>query len=67
VVIASQWDVDDRPTQQLFVAFHRAYAQSHDAVRALRMAQLELLQRGDRVLSSPASWGSFVALGNASR
>ena len=66
VVIASQWDVDDRPTQQLFVAFHRAYAQSHDSVRALRMAQLELLQRGDRVLSSPASWGSFIALGNAS-
>jgi CHAT domain-containing protein/tetratricopeptide (TPR) repeat protein len=63
LVIASQWDVDDRATQQLTLAFHRELAQSGDPVRALRAAQLTLLRSGDAVQSLPESWGAFVAVG----
>ena len=67
LVIASQWDVDDRATGQLFLAFHRELARSQDPVAALRAAQLSLLRSGDRRASSPASWGAFVALGITAR
>jgi CHAT domain-containing protein len=63
MVVASQWDVDDGATAQLFVAFHRALAETQDPVRALRRAQISLLRSGNTVLASPANWGAFVALG----
>lgn len=63
VVVASQWDVDDRATSQLFVAFHRALVETQDPVKALRTAQLTLLHSHDSLLASPESWGAFVALG----
>ena len=63
VVIASQWDVDDLATSELFLAFHREFAVSKDAARALRHAQLQLLRDPSLRHSSPASWGAFVALG----
>jgi CHAT domain-containing protein len=62
-VIASQWDVEDRSTSQLFVEFHRALAKSHDAVEALRSAQLAMLRSGDPRLATATTWGAFVALG----
>jgi CHAT domain-containing protein len=65
LVIASQWDVDDRATEALTMAFHRALANSHDPVRALQAAQLELLRSGDAIKALPASWGAFVAVGTA--
>jgi CHAT domain-containing protein/tetratricopeptide (TPR) repeat protein len=62
-VIASQWDVDDRATEHLFVAFHRAFSKSGNPLESLRTAQIEALHSGDAVLSSPAGWGAFVVLG----
>jgi CHAT domain-containing protein len=62
-VIASQWDVDDRSTSELFIAFHQALSKSADPVSALRTAQLSLLRRDDPRLASPSAWGAFVALG----
>jgi CHAT domain-containing protein len=67
VVIASQWDVDDRATAELFLAFHREFAVSKNPANALRKAQLELLRNAESVFSSPASWGAFVALGATTR
>lgn len=66
-VVASQWDVDDRATQQLFLEFHRRLAQTSDSVGALRAAQLTLLKSENALFASPASWGAFVALGTIAR
>jgi CHAT domain-containing protein len=66
-VIASQWDVDDAATSQLFLLFHRALGGNQDPVKALRIAQLSLLRSNNAVLASPASWGAFVALGTTAQ
>ncbi len=63
LVIASQWDVDDRATGQLMLAFHRALADTHDPIRALQTAQLALLRSGDASQALPEHWGAFVAVG----
>ena len=63
-VVASQWDVDDRATERLFLAFHRELSKRTDPALALRLAQIELLQSGDRDYAAPASWAAFVTLGS---
>jgi CHAT domain-containing protein len=63
LVIASQWDVDDRATEQLSLAFHRELAASRNPVAALRAAQLALLRSGDPDRAAPLNWGAFVAVG----
>jgi CHAT domain-containing protein len=63
LVIASQWDVDDRATGQLSLAFHRELAGSRDPVKALRAAQLSMLRSGNPAQASPDNWGAFVAVG----
>jgi CHAT domain-containing protein len=67
LVIASQWDVDDRATEQLTLAFHRELAKSGNPVAALRTAQLSLLRSGDRTKALPDSWGAFVAVGTTAQ
>jgi CHAT domain-containing protein len=67
LVVASQWDVDDRATEQLTLAFHRELAKSRDPIHALQVAQLALLRSGDALLALPDSWGAFVAIGTAAR
>jgi CHAT domain-containing protein len=67
LVVASQWDVDDRATEQLTLVFHRELAKSGNPVQALRLAQLALLRSGDAVQALPENWGAFIAVGtNAS-
>lgn len=65
LVIASQWDVDDRATEQLTLAFHRQLATSHNPIKALQAAQLAMLRSNDAVQALPESWGAFVAVGTA--
>ncbi len=65
LVIASQWDVDDRATEQLTLAFHRELAKSGDPIQALRTAQLAMLRSGDTAQALPENWGAFVAVGTA--
>ena len=67
LVIASQWDVGDRATQQLTLAFHRELAKSGDPIHALQAAQLSLLHSGDAVQALPESWGAFVAVGTTAQ
>jgi CHAT domain-containing protein len=62
-VIASQWDVDDRATERLFVAFHRTFSKTGDPLKSLRAAQIEALHDSDPKMSTPAGWGAFVVLG----
>lgn len=75
-LVVSLWDVADQPTNQLLPAFYRAWLRGADKARALRSAQLKLIDdlragrvvvhtsAGDLVLpESPAFWAGFVLLG----
>jgi CHAT domain-containing protein len=62
-VVGSLWEVDDRRTQPLMLAFHRHYARSGDPAGALRQAQLAMLNSPDSVDRSPASWAAFRYIG----
>lgn len=63
-VLGSLWDADDRLTQPLMLAFHRAFRRSNDPARALREAQLELLRSRDPARRSPAAWAGFRYIGS---
>jgi CHAT domain-containing protein len=62
-VVGSLWDADDRLTQPLMLAFHRAYRRSGDPAAALREAQLEMLRSRDPERRSPAAWAGFRYIG----
>jgi CHAT domain-containing protein len=66
-VVASQWDVDDRATEQLFVEFHRTLSRSGDPVQSLRSAQLALLRGANPAFRLPGSWAPFIVLGGTVR
>lgn len=65
-VVGSLWEVDDRTTRALMIEFHRAYIQTQhrDPARALRAAQLKLMQRRDPRRTSPATWAGFRYTGS---
>jgi CHAT domain-containing protein len=63
-VVGSLWDANDKLTQPLMLAFHRAYRRSGDPAAALREAQLELLRSRDPARRSPAAWAGFRYIGS---
>ncbi|WP_325312335.1 CHAT domain-containing protein [Longimicrobium sp.] len=63
-VVGRLWEADDRLTQPLMLAFHRAYRRSADPAAALREAQLELLRSNDPARHSPAAWAGFRYIGS---
>ncbi|MEW5925941.1 MAG: CHAT domain-containing protein [Gemmatimonadota bacterium] len=63
-VVGSLREADDRLTQPLMLAFHRAYRRSDDPAAALREAQLELLRSRDPARRSPAAWAGFRYIGS---
>ncbi len=62
-VVASLWDVNDRATHRLLVAFHRALQRSDTVTEALRHAQLDLMGDPDPLLQIPAAWAGFTVIG----
>lgn len=63
-VVGSLWEADDRLTQPLMIAFHRAFRRSGDPAAALREAQLELLRSPDPARRSPTAWAGFRYIGS---
>jgi CHAT domain-containing protein/tetratricopeptide (TPR) repeat protein len=62
-VLASLWQVQDRPATELMVRFYRALLQDHlPPAAALRSAQRSL--RGERRWRDPFYWGAFVLQGD---
>jgi CHAT domain-containing protein len=64
-VVASLWDVNDRASHRLLVAFHRALRRSGDVAEALRRAQLELMGDPDpqlQAIGRGASSRSILAI-----
>src|SRR5262249_31989773 len=64
-VVASLWDVDDRATRALFVAFHQALSKGAAVANALRAAQVAALENGAGAYRDPLTWASFAAIGGA--
>jgi CHAT domain-containing protein len=60
-VIASLWTIEDAPTADFFIAFHRRLAQGARPATALRETQLEWIGRGDT--RSLSVWGAFQLFG----
>jgi CHAT domain-containing protein len=60
--VASLWDIDDKSTSELFVAFYRNIKEGVDINRAeaLRQAQLEIKKHYDH----PYFWSPFLLIGN---
>jgi CHAT domain-containing protein len=57
--VGSTWEVDDRFAGALMTRFHAGYQRRGDGPRALRDAQLALLQSTDPALRTPAAWAGF--------
>jgi CHAT domain-containing protein len=62
-VVASLSEVEDTATLQLLTAFHRHFIESHDAIAALRGAQLEQIGKAGAGNSAPWTWASFEVFG----
>lgn len=64
LVVASLWPVDSDSTKELMISFHR-YRKSDNPItaRALRQAQLDMIDGPDRRFAEPRSWASFIVIG----
>jgi CHAT domain-containing protein/tetratricopeptide (TPR) repeat protein len=75
-VVASVWDVPDRPASSLVTTFYREWLRHESPAAALRAAQLKLIAdlrggkmtvhtvAGDvRLVESPALWAGFIVIG----
>lgn len=65
-VIGSLWDISDATAAKLLVSFHGNYRKGSDAAKALRDAQLEMLQSSKTGELSVLSWAPFETIGYAS-
>lgn len=65
-VVASPWNVDDRSSLPVMVAFHREYRKHRSAGIAFRQATLALLRSGAPEERSPAAWGGFTVIAGTS-
>jgi len=54
-VVSTLWQMEDRPTAQLMIAFYRHLSHREGKAEALRAAQLELLKSG----YPPYNWAGF--------
>lgn len=62
-VVATLWDVEDRPTATLLTAVHRALRLGSRPADALRAAQLEMLHSPDPSDRLPRHWGALAVFG----
>lgn len=61
-IVASPWNVEDRRSLPVMVAFHREYRKYRSAGVAFRNAVQSLLRSGSPEECSPASWGGFTII-----
>jgi CHAT domain-containing protein/Flp pilus assembly protein TadD len=64
LVVASLWPVESNATTQLMINFHRFRTEQRLPVaKALKKAQLQMLQDADPRLHDPYYWAPFVLIG----
>jgi CHAT domain-containing protein len=60
-VVGGLWNVNDRAARSFFREFYGEFLTGSNLRRAMRTAQLALLQSDDPELRRPTSWAAFVA------
>lgn len=63
-VVGTQWEVDDDLSTPLFVRFHHELRAGRAPARALRTAQIAMLQTSDARLRHPSAWAAAAVLTN---
>jgi CHAT domain-containing protein len=63
-VVGTQWEVDDDLTTPLFLHFHQELRAGQAPARALRSAQIAMLQTPDPRFRHPAAWSAVAVLSN---
>jgi CHAT domain-containing protein/tetratricopeptide (TPR) repeat protein len=63
-VVGTLWEVDDDVTSPLFLSFHAHLRADRTPARALREAQIDMLQSPDPALSHPSTWSPVEVLSN---
>jgi CHAT domain-containing protein len=61
-VVGTQWEVDDDLTTPLFIHFHQELRAGRTPARALRSAQIAMLQTSDPRSHHPAAWSAVAVL-----
>ena len=61
-IVASPWNVEDRASSAVMVAFHREYEKNPSAGAAFRNTVLALMLSGTQDERSPAGWGTFTVI-----
>jgi len=65
-VVASLWDVDDRPTATIMEDFYQHLAKGESVAAALRSSQMNFIQTyGEK--ASPYLWAGFEVIGDGTR
>jgi CHAT domain-containing protein len=64
-VLATLWQVPDGPTAELIGGFFDHLASGHGKARALRQAQLDLIEKRRKAVKAahPAAWAAFELTG----
>jgi len=62
-VVVSLWPLEDRFGLELSVRLHESWRAGREAARALREAQISLIESSDPDLRSPSTWGAFQLVG----
>jgi CHAT domain-containing protein len=60
-VISALWEVDDAPSAEFFIQFHRA-VERDGPIRALQSAQIGAIHSSDPARRAIAQWGAFTAI-----
>lgn len=63
-VVGTQWEVEDDLATELFVHFHKELRAGQAPARALRTAQMAMLQTADPRHRHPAAWSAVAVLSN---
>ncbi|HUR80552.1 MAG TPA: CHAT domain-containing protein [Thermoanaerobaculia bacterium] len=63
-VVGTQWEVDDDLATPLFLRFHQELHAGQAPARALRAAQMAMLQTSDPRFRHPAAWSAVAVLSN---
>lgn len=64
LVVGSQWTVDSAATAELMIKFHEYRKRgAMTTVNALRLAQIDMLSKGDHGFRNPYYWAGFMPVG----
>jgi CHAT domain-containing protein len=65
VVVASLWDVNDKPTGDFFSRFYANLRKGWDVAGSLQATQADFIEHGAGADASPRTWAAFEVIGGS--